>query len=184
VQAHGGGPPDGLTDQGRRTRAALVQGAERVFARRGYAQSRINDVTLETGVSVGTFYSYFTSKEAVFLDVAAAYRSRLHDALTDATDTIGTLNTRYLEVFGANDALWRVMEEAALSIPHLRPTVLDCRREFTSAALAIVPDHTTALALTAMTEQCAVQWSAEGPLAVPDAAARLTAMWQRILGDA
>ncbi|WP_165978372.1 TetR/AcrR family transcriptional regulator [Actinomadura darangshiensis] len=184
MQAHDDAPANALTEQGRRTRAALVQAAERVFCRRGYAQSRINDFTAEAGVSVGTFYSYFASKEAVFLDVTAAYRRRLRDALADTAGTIDALNIGYLEVFRANAALWRVLEEAALSIPHLRPAVMECRREFTAAALAVVPDPATALAVTAMTEQCAAQWSAEGPLDVPEAAARLAAMWSRMLGDA
>ena len=184
VQADEGDPVDAVTEQGRRTRAALVQAAEQVFARRGYARSRIGDVTAEAGVSVGTFYSYFTSKEAIFLEVAAAYRRRLRAALADAGGTALDLNTRYLEVFRDNADLWRVLEEAALSIPHLRPAVMDCRREFTSAARAVVPDPATALALTAMTEQSAAQWSSRGPLDVPGAAERLSGIWRRILGDA
>lgn len=184
MQAPDGAPADALTEQGRRTRATLVQAAERAFARRGYARSRIGDVTAEAGVSVGTFYSYFASKEAIFLEVAAAYRRRLRGALAGAGATAESLNTRYLEVFRENAAVWRVLEEAALSIPHLRPAVMDCRREFTAAARGVVPDQAAALALTAMTEQCAALWSSQGPLDVPDAAARLTALWRRILGDA
>ncbi|MDL4775455.1 TetR/AcrR family transcriptional regulator [Actinomadura xylanilytica] len=198
MPAHDDGPSDSLTSQGRRTRAALVEAAETVFARRGYARARIGDVTDEAGVSVGTFYSYFTSKEAIFADVAAAYRHRLRTGLADApggggAPAIRDLNLRYLDVFAENPRLWRVMEEAALSMPELRPAVAGCRREFTDAALAVVarasgavPDAAlTALALTAMSEQCAVQWFTGDPPppgARADAAGRLTEMWARMLG--
>jgi AcrR family transcriptional regulator len=60
-----------LTARGRRTRAALVEAAKRVFAETPFADTRIADITAEAGVANGTFYTYFDSKEEIFREVAA-----------------------------------------------------------------------------------------------------------------
>lgn len=193
--------PDTLTPQGRRTRAALIRAAEKVFAHRGYARTRITDIPAKAAVSVGTFYSYFSSKEEIFAAMVDEYRIRLRAHLdvsagADPLIAIRDLNRRYLEIFGKNPRLWGVLEEAALSIPELRPAVAACRREFSTAAISIIratpagmpplDPALSALALTAMTEQCAAQWFSSGTAGGPDplaaAADRLTAMWARVLG--
>lgn len=59
-----------LTARGRRTRAKLVDAAYRVFARDGFEAARIADITSAAGVALGSFYSYFASKEELFREVA------------------------------------------------------------------------------------------------------------------
>jgi AcrR family transcriptional regulator len=60
-----------LTARGRRTRAALVEAARKVFSERAFADTRIADITARAGVANGTFYTYFDSKEEIFREVAA-----------------------------------------------------------------------------------------------------------------
>ena len=60
-----------LTARGRRTRAALVDGAKAVFAETPFVDTRIADITARAGVANGTFYTYFDSKEEIFREVAA-----------------------------------------------------------------------------------------------------------------
>ncbi len=50
-------------------RAAILSGARRVFAARGYHRTGISDIVAEVGVARGTFYRYFESKEAVFQEI-------------------------------------------------------------------------------------------------------------------
>ena len=59
------------TRRGRRTREALVQAALEVFARDGFFDARITDMTAAAGVANGSFYTYFGSKMDIFHEAAA-----------------------------------------------------------------------------------------------------------------
>lgn len=47
-------------------RGQILDGAHRVFMKMGYDAASMNDVTREAGVSKGTIYVYFQSKEELF----------------------------------------------------------------------------------------------------------------------
>ena len=47
-------------------RGQILDGAKRVFMKLGYDAASMNDVTREAGVSKGTIYVYFQSKEDLF----------------------------------------------------------------------------------------------------------------------
>lgn len=47
-------------------RGQILDGAKRIFMRLGYDAASMNDVTREAGVSKGTIYVYFQSKEDLF----------------------------------------------------------------------------------------------------------------------
>ncbi len=46
------------------TRVALLDSAEKIFSRKGYAGVGINEVLSSIGVPKGSFYHYFASKDA------------------------------------------------------------------------------------------------------------------------
>ncbi len=50
-------------------RTALIEAALRVFSRVGFAAAKMDDVADEAGVSKGTVYLYFESKEQLFEEV-------------------------------------------------------------------------------------------------------------------
>jgi len=52
-----------------RTKAKVLQSALDLMREKGFANTTIRDVCTAAGVSVGTFYSYFSSKEDVFSDI-------------------------------------------------------------------------------------------------------------------
>ena len=56
------------TSQGLERKQQLLDAAARLFADRGYAETRILDICREAGVAKGLFYWYFETKEAVFRD--------------------------------------------------------------------------------------------------------------------
>jgi AcrR family transcriptional regulator len=65
-----------LRAQGRKTMRRLSDAGMRVFAERGYHQSRVDDIVRAARTSHGTFYLYFAKKEdllrALAVDCAAA----------------------------------------------------------------------------------------------------------------
>ena len=56
-------------------RRRIIEAAVSVFSQKGYRGSTVADVVRESGLSVGAIYTYFPSKEALFLqtcDIASA----------------------------------------------------------------------------------------------------------------
>src|SRR5690348_15897414 len=61
-----------------RTRAAIIDATRDLFLERGYAGTRISDITAACGISRAGFYTYFRDKRDIFaLLGAAAYRDAL-----------------------------------------------------------------------------------------------------------
>jgi TetR/AcrR family transcriptional regulator, fatty acid metabolism regulator protein len=60
-------------------RRLLLEAAVRVFARSGFHDSRVGDITEEAGVAHGLLYHYFTSKDEV---LEAVFRDAWGDVLT------------------------------------------------------------------------------------------------------
>jgi len=63
--------------KGVETRSRLVSAAKEVFERDGFLEARISDIAERAGLSHGSFYHYFESKEEVFREVAAEVDERL-----------------------------------------------------------------------------------------------------------
>src|SRR5690242_21096584 len=62
--------PNKNVARGEATRSQLLAIATRMFAERGYEDTSIEAVLREAGVSRGSLYHHFTSKEALFEAVA------------------------------------------------------------------------------------------------------------------
>jgi AcrR family transcriptional regulator len=58
--------------KGAATRARLVEAAKAVFEDVGFLDARVSDIADRAGLSHGSFYHYFDSKEQVFREVAQA----------------------------------------------------------------------------------------------------------------
>jgi AcrR family transcriptional regulator len=52
-----------------RTRAEILEAARQIFARRGYHDASIAEITELAGIAVGTFYLYFRDKDEAFTTV-------------------------------------------------------------------------------------------------------------------
>jgi AcrR family transcriptional regulator len=127
------------TDRGRRTRAALVRAARRVFEKKGFLEARIVDITRSARVSYGTFYTYFPSKEAVFRELV----HRIHEDFEadvsqpdspelSAWERIDRANRRYFEAYKRNARMMAIIEQVATFNDEFRLL----RREVRYAALA------------------------------------------------
>ena len=69
--------------KGARTRARLVQAAKDIFAEQGLPDARIVDITERAGVSYGSFYNYFDSKEELFREIATEVDGLLRAPMDD-----------------------------------------------------------------------------------------------------
>ncbi|MFL6240211.1 MAG: TetR/AcrR family transcriptional regulator [Actinomycetes bacterium] len=69
--------------KGAQTRARLVEAAKAVFEEDGFRDTRITDIAERAGLSHGSFYHYFDSKEQIFREVAEAMDDHLSAPLGD-----------------------------------------------------------------------------------------------------
>ena len=69
--------------KGVETRARLVAAAKQIFERDGFLDARISDIAEKAGLSHGSFYHYFESKEEVFREVVAEVDERLSAPMTN-----------------------------------------------------------------------------------------------------
>lgn len=75
-----------LTAQGAERKQQLLECAARLFAERGYADTRVIDIVKEAGVAKGLFYWYFENKEQLFKELADEIRQRLRRSQAEAID--------------------------------------------------------------------------------------------------
>jgi AcrR family transcriptional regulator len=71
--------------KGARTRRRLLEAAEQVFADLGYHDASVVKITEAAGVSLGTFYQYFQSKQAIFDELVADLNRRVRHAMSEAS---------------------------------------------------------------------------------------------------
>lgn len=67
----------------------ILEAAKHVFGESGYAGTKLDDVARRAGVSKGTLYLYFDSKEALF---RAMVRAKVVAALAHAEETVRTFD--------------------------------------------------------------------------------------------
>jgi len=80
--------PNKNVARGEATRAQLIAIATRMFAERGYEETSIEAVLREAGVSRGSLYHHFASKEALFEAVAEEVETSVGEQTMAAADGI------------------------------------------------------------------------------------------------
>lgn len=75
-----------LTRQGQERKQQLLDHAARLFAERGYAETRVIDIVHAAGVAKGLFYWYFENKEAVFRELVESSRHQMRQSQQLAID--------------------------------------------------------------------------------------------------
>ena len=63
-------------ERSRRTVESVLEAAAQVFAQRGYANTTTNHIAARAGVSIGSLYQYFPSKDAILLALAERHMER------------------------------------------------------------------------------------------------------------
>jgi AcrR family transcriptional regulator len=154
------------TERGRRTVRKLLEAAAQEFGQRGFHEAAITGITSRAGVALGTFYTYFESKEELFRalvrDMSQATRAHVAEAVRGAPDRIAAERiglAAFIAFTRKHPELYRIIEEAQFVAEDVYRehylTFVDGYREGLAAAAAkgqIVegPDELRAWALIGM----------------------------------
>ena len=108
------------TARGRKTQRVLLDAAAAEFGEKGFHDSSIVSITARAGVALGSFYTYFESKDSLFRalvsDISDQVRASVGDQLTHPEG--GTLQRErdafvaFLAFARAHKELYRIIDEA------------------------------------------------------------------------
>ncbi len=119
-------PPDKTprTERGRRTQRAILDAAAAEFGEKGFHEASISGITRRAGVALGSFYTYFDSKDAVFralvADMSAQVRDHVAPALRGAAGQIAAERAglhAFLRFVREHKELYRIIDEAEFVDP-------------------------------------------------------------------
>lgn len=104
-----------LTPRGERTRVALIDAARTIFERDGFATARITDIAEAAGTAIGSFYTYFDSKDAIFKELVRAIADDFATPLpkdigTDPFARIQAGNRNYVTLYRRHGRILAVMQ--------------------------------------------------------------------------
>ncbi len=115
--------------KGVETRARLVSAAKEIFERDGFLDARISDIAERAGLSHGSFYHYFESKEEVFREVALEVDERLTAPMqhvifdrsfpASAYERLHTAIRMHLEIYREESRIMGVIEQVSRIDPEV-----------------------------------------------------------------
>ncbi len=108
------------TDRGRRTLRLLLDAAALEFGEKGYHEAAIARIAQRAGVAIGSFYTYFDSKEAVFRglvgDMSVQVREAVAPVILASPDRLSGEKAGIAAFIGfvrQHKALYRIIDESA-----------------------------------------------------------------------
>jgi AcrR family transcriptional regulator len=107
------------TERGRRTLRLLLDAAAAEFGERGFQAASISSITARAGTALGTFYTYFNSKEEIFRELVVDLSGQVRDHVRphlepglDALDTERAALCGFLEFVREHKEVYRIIDEA------------------------------------------------------------------------
>ncbi|MGA9575033.1 MAG: TetR/AcrR family transcriptional regulator [Lysobacterales bacterium] len=107
------------TARGKKTRDKLLQAAEIEFGDKGFHAAAISGITHRAGVALGTFYTYYQSKEEIFQDLVSymSHRTRrwIAERVAGAPDRMAAERLgieAYIEFARQHKGIYRIITEA------------------------------------------------------------------------
>jgi AcrR family transcriptional regulator len=192
--------------KGAQTRARLLEAAREVFENAGFLDARISDIAEKAGLSHGSFYHYFDSKEQIFREVAEACEAHLTAPPDDGTnddseptelERLHRANLRYLERYRENGTIMGVIEEVSRYDDLVKQARIQRQKHFADRAEKSIrrlqdagaadPDvdpEIAALALGSMVARFAELWLVDswGDFDLDTVAEQLTRLWSNAIG--
>ncbi|OQW77274.1 MAG: TetR family transcriptional regulator [Proteobacteria bacterium ST_bin13] len=112
------------TDRGRRTLRAILDAAAIEFGERGFHDTSISGITRRAGVALGSFYTYFDSKDAVFRALVRDMSDQVRDYVTPhiraapnqiAAERAGLVS--FIDFVRGHKEIYRIIDEAEFVDP-------------------------------------------------------------------
>ncbi|MGF1549297.1 MAG: TetR/AcrR family transcriptional regulator [Sphingomonadaceae bacterium] len=134
------------TSRGRKTLRALLDAAAAEFGERGFQGASISRITARAGVALGSFYTYFDSKEEVFRGVVRDLSNAVRDhvaphvrAAPDGLAAEGAALEAFLGFVREHKEIYRIVDESEFVDPesyrlHYRSVVERIERRLRAAA--------------------------------------------------
>ncbi|MBX9858590.1 MAG: TetR/AcrR family transcriptional regulator [Sphingomonas sp.] len=112
------------TDRGRKTRRAILDAARSEFGERGFHEASISGITRRAGVALGSFYTYFDSKDALFRalvrDMSDQVRDHVAPVLQSAPDQVAAEQAglkAFIDFVRGHKEIYRIIDEAEFVDP-------------------------------------------------------------------
>lgn len=112
------------TERGRRTLRKLLDASAIEFGEKGFHEASVSSITRRAGVALGTFYTYFDSKDALFRalvnDMSASVMSSSREALSedmDAFEIEQAALAAFLAFASEHKEVYRIIDEAEFVDP-------------------------------------------------------------------
>lgn len=120
-------PPNGKqprTDRGRRTLRKLLDAAAMEFGEKGFHAASISGITRRAGAALGTFYTYFDSKDEIFRelvkDLSARVGEEARQAQSGKLDALASERVAleaFLRFAREHKEIYRIIDEAEFADP-------------------------------------------------------------------
>jgi AcrR family transcriptional regulator len=127
------------------TREGLFRAALDLFARKGFTETTVEDITEAADVGKGTFFNYFPSKEHILLAFGEMQLAKLDAAVAEARRTgepmpqfLRSLGVRMTQEPGRNPGIIRVLLQAYLAATPVREAMLDLQKRVRALHTEIV----------------------------------------------
>jgi AcrR family transcriptional regulator len=112
------------TDRGRKTLRLLLDAAAAEFGEKGFHESSVVSITQRAGVALGSFYTYFDSKDSLFRalvqDMSAQVRNTVGPVIAAETDRLEGERkglAEFLSFVRQHKELYRIIDEAEFVDP-------------------------------------------------------------------
>ncbi|MFT3977602.1 MAG: TetR/AcrR family transcriptional regulator [Sphingomonas bacterium] len=112
------------TARGQRTQRAILDAAAAEFGEHGFHAASISGITRRAGVALGSFYTWFDSKDAVFRalvrDMSDQVRDHVGPAIRAAPDQIAAERAgleHFLHFVRGHKEIYRIIDEAEFVDP-------------------------------------------------------------------
>lgn len=116
-------------------RDRLFRSALSLFAKKGFAETTVEDITEAADVGKGTFFNYFPSKDHILIAFGEMQLDKLEAAIAEVRRTnepvpqfLRTLGTRMTQEPARNPEIMRALLQAYLSTTPVREAMLDLQK--------------------------------------------------------
>jgi AcrR family transcriptional regulator len=135
------GPRRFQQERARETHEKLLAAAVACFAEAGFDQTQSTDIARAAGVSVGTFYRYFTDKRQAFLEMIDDFQDRHSKRLYTEPASLPEIADRFFDYLRAHADIHRTFTAMSLRDEDVAAMRLRHEQEGRRGLAALIEEH-------------------------------------------